>query len=357
MMKLTISLILLCTILLTLTNIVFADQIILKNGDRFTGNIIKKDGETIVIQTENAGIITVKWFAVDKIVAENTMNLTLADGKTIRGKISADEDNLIVDTETEGKILIDKENISSVRSQEEQTKYDNEQNRIKNPKFGDRWTGNTDLGYAFTSGNSTTSTLTLSFRLARETAGNKVSLYANALQAKNKNSGTYVSIANARWYGGRYDVNLSKRTFAFASADFEQDQRKRLRIRSSFGNGIGHRTIKNDRTKLEFFGGAAYTFSYFTNRTSERGFEMLLGNELNQKINNRVSLTQRLVVYPLVTSTRFRTLFDASVVTSLNSFLGWHVTVGNRYNNKPTFGTKVNDFSFSTGIRARFGKR
>ena len=39
----------------------FADQIVLKNGDRLTGTIEKSDDKTLIIKTEFAGEVTVEW--------------------------------------------------------------------------------------------------------------------------------------------------------------------------------------------------------------------------------------------------------------------------------------------------------
>ena len=45
----------------------FADQIVLKNGDRLTGTIEKSDDKTLIIKTEFAGEVTVEWSAVQDI--------------------------------------------------------------------------------------------------------------------------------------------------------------------------------------------------------------------------------------------------------------------------------------------------
>jgi putative salt-induced outer membrane protein YdiY len=336
---------------------VLADQIILKNGDKITGSIVKKDGDSIVIKTESAGIVTVLWSAVEKIIADNTLNLTLTDGQVIKGKVNTDDTKVNVQTETAGTVSVEKEKISVVRSQDEQTRFDLEQDRLLNPSFGDLWGGTADVGYALTSGNSRTSTFTASVRAARETSRDKISVYANALQASNKTSGTSVSTANAVWYGARYDINLNKKTFAFGSADFEHDRPQKLRFRSSFGAGLGYRAIRNDRTKLDLFGGAAYTLSYFTNDTRQKGVELLFGDDLNVKLNSRMAFTQRAVIYPGITNKGLRSVFDASLVTSVNDWLGWHVTVGDRYNSKPAVGAKKSDLFFSTGLRATFGRK
>ena len=64
---------------------VFADRIFLKNGDRLSGKIVKKDGDKIIIQTEAAGLITILWSAVEKIVSDEPLNVELADGQKIKG--------------------------------------------------------------------------------------------------------------------------------------------------------------------------------------------------------------------------------------------------------------------------------
>ncbi len=47
----------------------FADQIVLKNGDRLTGTIEKSDDKTLMIKTEFAGEVTVQWPAVQEITS------------------------------------------------------------------------------------------------------------------------------------------------------------------------------------------------------------------------------------------------------------------------------------------------
>ena len=36
----------------------WGDQIVLKDGDRITGSIVKKDGQTVTMQSKNFGTVT-----------------------------------------------------------------------------------------------------------------------------------------------------------------------------------------------------------------------------------------------------------------------------------------------------------
>jgi putative salt-induced outer membrane protein len=85
--------------------------------------------------------------------------------------------------------------------------------------------------------------------------------------------------------------------------------------------------------------------------------ELLFGDELKYKLNSRMSLTQRWVVYPGITDKGLRSNFNDSLVTNLNNWLSRHVTAGNRYNSNPAVGAKKSDNFFSTGLRASFGRK
>lgn len=357
-MKRTVIFVLTCVLLLGNTLSVFADQIVLKNGDRISGKILKKDGDKIVIETESAGTITILWAAVDKVSSDAPLNLELTDGQLIKGTVATVEDNVEVETADAGKVVVEKEKITTARNDAEQEKFVEERDRMLNPSFGDLWTGSADVGYSMTAGNSKTSAFTAGIRASRETTKDKISVYANAIQASNSTTGVNVTTAKALWFGGRYDYNINEKLFAFGSADFEMDAPQLLDLRMVFGGGFGYRAIRNERTQLDLFGGAAYNREYYKTSLRRNSAEIMIGDELKHKVNSRMNLTQRLVVYPNVSDLgRFRAQFDSSLLTDINGWLGWHVTVGDRFNSDPVIGAKKNDLFLSTGIRVSFGRK
>src|SRR5689334_19473217 len=68
-----------------------ADQITLKNGDRLTGKIVKSDGSKLVVKTELIGEVSVDLAAVNSITTDQPLYVTLADGRTVSGILSASE--------------------------------------------------------------------------------------------------------------------------------------------------------------------------------------------------------------------------------------------------------------------------
>ena len=73
-------------LLLLLAVSAFADQIVLKNGDRLTGSVEKSDGKAVVIKTDYAGELTVKFEAIQSITSTPSGDLTVSlGGKTVTG--------------------------------------------------------------------------------------------------------------------------------------------------------------------------------------------------------------------------------------------------------------------------------
>ena len=357
-MKKMLSAAMIVTILLIGTPNIFADQIVLKNGDRISGKIVKKDGDKIEIETEAAGLVSILWTAVDRIVADQNLNIKLADGQLIKGTVTPEDEKLAVTTKDAGEVTIEKEKIDVVRNDAEQLKFEEERDRLLNPGFGDLWTGTADVGLSLTTGNSRTRSFTAGVSAARTTTRDKISVYANAIYASNSTSGVSLTTANAIWAGGRYDYNINDKLFVYGAADFEHDSPQKLDLRSVFGGGLGYHFIRNEKTQLDLFGGGAYNMEYYQNGLRRHSAELVVGNELKHKFNSRVNATQRFALYPNVSHFgRFRAHFDASLVTSLNSWLGWHVTLADRFNSSPVLGAQKNDLLLSTGLRVKFGRK
>ena len=76
-------------LLLVLCADAFADQITLRNGDRLTGKIVKSDGGKLFIKTDLLGAVAVDPAVVTAIATNQPLYVTLVDGRTLSGVLSA----------------------------------------------------------------------------------------------------------------------------------------------------------------------------------------------------------------------------------------------------------------------------
>lgn len=336
-----------------------ADQVTLKNGDRLTGTISKSDGKTLVLSTDYAGDVTVKFDAIQAISSSADLYVE-AGGKAAVGPVSTNGDNVVVATRTSGPIETPKSSITSLRSPAEETAYQ----KSLHPGWREGWNGGVNLGFAITRGNSATKNLNIAFTAARKGFKDKLNLYANSIYATNDlSTATPHTTANTVGGGTRYDRDLNSRLFGFVNADFFYDELQTLDLRSIFGGGGGWHALKAEATTLDFLFGANYTHeSYsqpFDPATPDKKTRSLaaatLGDEFMHKIGHSTVITQNLFFYPDLTNTgEYRGTFNFSTVTKINKWLGWQNSFGDVYVSAPPEGKKKNDILLSTGLNFSF---
>ena len=327
-----------------------ADQVTLKNGDRLTGTIISSDAKTMLIKTDLAGDVNVQWDDVSAIVSSQPLYLGLKDGQTVAGTVTTADGTFTVTTNAAGKVEVPKASVTAVRDAAEQKAIDN-------------WSGILDTGLSLTRGNSATLAFSLSAKAARVTKRDKISVYSTAVYASDDTTPPSHTTAHAIRGGIRADFNVSDRWFVFGLADFEYDEFQNLDLRNVLGGGLGYHVIKRKTTTFDLFGGGDFEQEYFsatvafpTGLTRKTG-EVLAGEELNMKLNERFALTEKVSLFPNISDTgEYRFQFDTTAATKLKTWLSWQITFSDRYLTNPLPGLKTNDALLSTGVRLTFGK-
>jgi len=341
---------------------VLADQVVLKNADRLTGSITKSDGKVLVIKTDYAGDVTVKFDAIQSITSTGDLNVSLA-GKTVLGPVTMSGDDVVVATRT-GPVEAPKASVTMLRSPPEQAAYE----KRLHPGPLEGWNGGLNLGFALTRGNSETKNLNIAFNATRKGVHDKLTLYTNSIYAANDlPTASPHTTANAIGGGARYDRDFSPRVFWFVNGDFYHDALQHLDLRSTEGGGLGWHAIKHDSTTLDLLAGVNYThesYAAFVLPTTPPTpvaavihslAGLTLGDAFMHKVGKGTVITQTLFFYPDLSKTgQYRGTFNFGTVTKLNKWLGWQNSFADIYVSNPPSGTKKNDLQVATGLNVSF---
>ena len=341
-----------------------ADQVVLKNGDRLTGSITKSDGKQLVINTDYAGDVSVKFDAIQGITSAGDLNVTLG-GKTVVGPVTTQGNDVIVVTRTAGPVEAPKSSVTTLRSPAEQLAYE----KSLHPGWLEGWNGGLNLGFAVTRGNSATKNLNIAFNSVRTGFHDKLLLYSNSVYATNDlPTASPHTTANSIGGGARYDHDFASRAFGFVSGDFLSNSLQELNLRSTLGGGMGAHLVKNASTTVDFLLGLNYThesYSAFSLPTTPiptlepavtRSLAAAtLGDAFMHKVGKSTVITQSFFFYPDLTQTgQYRGTFNFGTVTKLNKWLGWQNSFGDIYVSNPPTGTKQNDLQLATGLNFSF---
>ena len=348
-----------------LSSALFADQVTLKNGDRLTGTVVKSDGKELVLHTDAAGDITLKFDAIQDIKTDAELHVSLKGGKTAVGPVTTSDGKLEIATKTSGTVEASKDDVTQIRNDAEQTAYD----KSLHPGLAHGWTGGVNVGFSVARGNSETENLALAINAVHPTLNDKITVYLSSIDTQN-NLATPSTVANLIQGGLRYDRNINPALFAFASGDFMSNALQFLDLRQVYTGGFGYHAIKSDATVLDFLGGVNFTHETYSNGTllqpgpppvytsygvTNRFVALTLGEELNQKLGKSTVLTQNFDFYPDLQQTgQYRGTFNLGTVTKISKWFGWQNQFGDIYVSNPPIGSKKNDLIFTTGLNVSF---
>ena len=335
-----------------------ADTVVLKNGDRITGMIVKKTGNSLAIESEQFGTesepskktITVSWDQIQSIDAVTQLNVVLPGDKTVRSKLAL-RDGFVELGMSDGLFRVAVGDISFIRNDAEHTAYE----RLLRPGWGELWRGTGTFGIAGTAGNSRTATYNAGFTADRITRNDKTSVYFSAITASARIDDRSENTAEAVRGGGSYSHSVNQRLFFNVFNDYEYDKFQDLDLRIVLGGGIGYHAFSNDRHRLDLLSGFSYNRSKFSGGLVRNSAEFYWGDEYRFRITSAVALTQSYrIFHDLSEHGMCRMNFDLGLDTRIYGGLTWKALISSRFLGDPAPGRKRTDFMYTTGFGYSF---
>jgi putative salt-induced outer membrane protein YdiY len=329
-----------------------ADQVVMKNGDRVTGSIVKQDGKSITIKTDVFGVVTAPWDQVVSIQSEKPVHVVLQDGRTIEGALSTSDGRVRV-AASGAPVDVAPAAVTAIRNADEQKAYE----RMLRPGLLQLWSGSGSVGMAGANGNAKTLTFTTGFTAARATRTDKFSLYFNAIKASSSVNNVTSNTAQAVRGGWGYDRNTGSRLFVNLFNDYEYDHFQNLDLRFVLGGGFGWRAVKGERANLSVLGGADYNHSNFSTPLIRNAAEAYWGDDYSLKLGGATSVVQSFRMFDDLTNAgAYRVSADVGLATKLKKWLTWNISLSDRYLSNPAPTRKSNDWLYTTGVGVTFAR-
>ena len=233
---------LLITLLTAIPLSVQAAVVVLKNGDRITGRIVKMENKRLEIDVSFADIIKIKWEDVQSITSERPMSVKLY------GEVDMPEDagerrldRLIVDTLVEGG-AIRLEDVRAINFTEND------------------YRGYISAGGNQTSGNTKTEALNISGNLTYRRLEHRYNLDGKYNRAQADGEDT----ANNAAFNVKYDYFLTRRVYVGGFNLAETDQFQDLNLRDTGGLLLGYDFLDREHHNLTIAAGPAGVYQDFT---------------------------------------------------------------------------------------------
>jgi len=239
-----------------------ADTVLLSNGDKLTGTVIKLEGGKLTLKTTYADSIAIAWDQVASLATSQPLILPTSTGALSVTAVERTPAGLAITTPS-GTSTMAPAAVAVLRTPADQQAYE----ASLHPNWARAWDGAANVSLALTRGNSDTATFGAGFTAARTTSTDKTALYANTIYGTNAHA-VPTTTAKASGGGLRYDHNLAPKFFAFGTGDFSSNALQDLDLRSIVGGGFGWHIAKSNNQSFDLLGGGVWTHESYSATTS-----------------------------------------------------------------------------------------
>lgn len=324
-----------------------ADTVVMKNGDRLTGEVGQLDDGKLGLKTSYAGTIRLAWDEVASVETGQPFEVEVENGRRYSGSVDVERGAVAVIGDG-APLMTPQENVVAILPV---TLDDG------TPPFWRRLDGALDLGYSLSRGNS---------ELTQSSLGVKGEYRAEAYKVRGKLDSLFARQNDApttSQHSGnlRFDQFVSDRMFYFLVGGMDRDDRRRLNLRTRGGGGFGWTLRKTKTEEFSALGGVTYSNENFRGREGEpnrilNSGEGLLGFEWQTRRFAGVRLSTEASVLPnLAQNGRFRVRYTSTARIPVWKYMNWTVRLFDNYDSNPPRENVVrNDYGLVSGFGLSF---
>jgi len=234
------------------------DVVVLRNGDRLTGEIKGMSRGKLDVNTDDAGRLSIEWVKVQRVSSTHQYEVELSSGEKLYG---------ILDSPSDGRLAVGAPPMPDVVPIPEVVEL-----VPMDDAFANRVRAIFDLGFTFAKSKyATTISTSGEFGYRSEDLGARLT-FDGYFQSDNQSDA--VSRGSIGLQGSWYFIN---RWRAVLGALAEHNDELQLRVRLSLAPGVACSVVRNDWTEVWITGGVAGSRESYMNGANNFALDALLG--------------------------------------------------------------------------------
>ena len=321
------------------------DVVILKNGDRITGEIKRlQRGELSLYASYMTEAVHLDWSKVERLESKSKFLIFLTNGSVFTGSIQVVSEAGLVDQ----NFLIGVDNERLKVKQSDVIKITPAEER-----FWHHLEGSVDFGFNFTSGNSQYQAELLASTTYRRGDHSLTASVDTVFSGQTKGSSTA-----RKQFTFDYSKQLTPKYYVGGLVDLLSSDQQSLELRTSAGGLIGRNLRRTERTRWSVFGGvvgAREKYSSTTSQSQTTDVAAITGVDFLTFRFTKTDIRSRLVMYPSLTTpgrVRMQATSYLRIKIARDFFWGFHIY--ENFDNKPPIPANKNDLGISTSLGWKF---
>jgi Protein of unknown function, DUF481 len=318
------------------------DVVVMKNGDRFTGEIKGlQQGELIFKSDYMKDSVRLNWKEVERVESKDNYIIELENGKRLTGiirKMATSDDSANDFQIVSGKhvLRLRPSEVTIIQQREE--------------SFWDQLTGSVSYGFSFTSASSATNS-SLGADVAYRTHKNAIQLATSSQFDSQSGSND----ANRFTFDSSYGRALSQKWIGAGLYGLLKSNQQDLNLRSTYGGALVRRLFQSDRTSLQVLGGLVDNHERYVSQPGRKpvhnNAEALVGLRFVIFHFKTLNINSQTFVFPgLSDAGRIRLSSQSNLRIELVRNLFWNFQLYESYDSNPPVVAPKNDLGTTMSL-------
>jgi hypothetical protein len=320
-----------------------SDVVMLRNGDRLSGDIVSLEFGILTLKTDNMSTLSIEWPAVQSVTSKFDFAIERRDGSKYHGVIATTEDgaDLMVES-AEGAIRIPMQEVERV-------------SRFS-PEFWDRINGALAVGFSYTKSSAIqVGSVNFNANYRSTTVDSNLAFSANTTKdSSGKTTNRALLTTGVQFL-------QQSRNFWGLLASLERDQALGIDARLIGGAALGRRFVQSDFTEVTGIAGLVVSQEWIVDDpTSKTSVELVVGGswQVFKFIDPKTRLDLGLYVFPSLTeSGRYRSTGNLALTHKFPHDITLGLTGYLSYDNQPPDPTaEKSDYGMTLNVGWTFGQ-
>lgn len=315
---------------------VYADKVVLDNGDTLSGTVVKLQEGKLTLKTDYAGSFQIEAAKIEFVVTDKPVEVHTTRGEVFKGTLKAvDSGKLTVEEKPDRKTIgIEWETVSAI-----------------NPPPKGVWKGNVAIGGSLRSGNTDQAALSVGFSVMRRTEKDRFSLgfFFNYGEEEDE-----VTARNTHGTA-KYDYFFSKQSYGYLGLELLNDKFQDIQMRTIVGPGLGYQVWEDPVKALAVEVGASYFSDNMRHGDDNDYITARFGLNFRYALLKFIIFTDSLAYYPSLEKFATYTLRNEAALTT-PLVARWVLKLANilQYNSDPANGIGKTDNQWILGLQYLF---
>jgi hypothetical protein len=328
------------------------DVLVMKNGDRLTGEIKGLDEGVLYVSFDYIlGTSSVQWSKVAHLESKQLFIVKTTDGSVYSGTLST--------AETEDLRPVKIEVIESAQKQTVIPRTEIVKMGETSDKFWERFNGDINSGIIYSKGNNNT----------QYSLGAEVDYLRERWSANTSLNSTLSASSGASSAATRNQLNLEgmrllrwNNWFYAGIGSFLQSSEQDIRLQSNLGAGIGRYLKNTNHASIALIGGVAWQSTNYKQTidpiSTQNVAAALIAAQVKLFRFNKTNLDVTATAFPAL-SEPGRIYFNTNVTyyIKITSDLSWNISFYGNWDNQPPANFSGSDYGSSSGLSYTFGLR